>query len=73
MSIILLDIDDCSPNPCQNGATCLDGIDNYTCACADGYMDDNCSTSKFLYKFYLVRNASKIAMLFNPFVSLKKL
>ncbi|XP_033105068.1 uncharacterized protein LOC117107474 [Anneissia japonica] len=26
-------INDCAPNPCLNGATCLDGIQDYTCQC----------------------------------------
>ena len=46
------DIDDCSPNPCQNGGLCADGIDGYTCACVPGYSGTNCQTSKF---FNLVR------------------
>ena len=28
-----VNIDDCSPNPCVNGATCVDGIQDYTCLC----------------------------------------
>ena len=41
------DIDDCESNPCQNGATCVDGIDSYTCECANGYSGDNCETGMF--------------------------
>ena len=26
------DIDDCTPDPCQNGGTCTDGVNDYTCA-----------------------------------------
>ena len=39
---ILLDIDDCESNPCQNGATCADGIASYACTCVKGYLGDNC-------------------------------
>ena len=46
-SSIFADIDDCESNPCQNGATCVDGIDSYTCECANGYSGDNCETGKF--------------------------
>ena len=28
-----LNIDDCVNNLCANGATCVDGIGNYTCRC----------------------------------------
>jgi Notch-like protein len=35
-------IDDCSPNPCMNGGTCSDGVDQYTCTCPGGYAGTNC-------------------------------
>ena len=47
LSIYLPDIDDCSPNPCQNGGTCTDGVNQYTCACAAGYNGINCTTSEY--------------------------
>ena len=40
------DIDDCSPDPCQNNATCVDGVNDYTCNCTAGYDGKNCSQSK---------------------------
>ena len=43
------DINDCSPNPCFNGAVCIDGINRYTCNCAAGYTGVNCETSKPQY------------------------
>ena len=46
-SFFFADIDDCESNPCQNGATCVDGIDSYTCECANGYSGDNCETGMF--------------------------
>ena len=38
-------IDQCSPNPCQNGATCTDGVNTYTCNCLAGYEGDRCEIS----------------------------
>ena len=37
------DIDYCSSNPCDNGATCHDGLHTYTCTCATGYTGPNCN------------------------------
>ena len=42
----LPDVNDCSPNPCQNGGTCTDGVNSYTCSCAAGFTGDNCRTSE---------------------------
>ena len=39
------DIDDCDPGPCENGATCADEVDDYTCNCTVGYFGKNCSQS----------------------------
>lgn len=30
-------IDDCDDNDCENGATCIDGVNNYTCFCPPYY------------------------------------
>ena len=47
---LYLDINDCHPDPCQNGGTCVDGVDSYTCNCPAGFTAANCQTSKcFLY------------------------
>jgi hypothetical protein len=38
-------IDDCSPNPCENGGVCADGVNSFTCACPTGYSGDTCETN----------------------------
>jgi len=38
------DINECSPNPCQNGATCVDLVGSYRCDCKTGYSGTNCET-----------------------------
>ena len=45
--LYLSDINDCSPDPCQNGATCDDEVSDYTCTCMAGYDGKNCTQSKF--------------------------
>lgn len=41
-----LDIDYCSPNPCQNGASCFNRATDYYCACPEDYEGKNCSHLK---------------------------
>ncbi|XP_030849105.1 fibropellin-1 isoform X5 [Strongylocentrotus purpuratus] len=41
----ITDINDCSPDPCENGGTCIDGVDTFTCACAPGYIGPTCGTA----------------------------
>ena len=38
-------IDECAVNPCQNGATCTDTINSYTCSCLAGYNGENCENN----------------------------
>ena len=32
----------CTPNPCKNGAKCIDSVDNYECECVAGTAGKNC-------------------------------
>ena len=42
--IFCTDIDDCDPDPCQHGGTCVDDVNSFQCICAPGYTDNVCST-----------------------------
>ena len=39
------DIDDCLPSPCENGGTCTDLVDDFSCDCAAGFTGGTCETS----------------------------
>ena len=43
---LFLDIDDCSPNPCQNGGTCEDLVNGFNCQCVPGFVGKQCDNSK---------------------------
>lgn len=38
-----INIDDCGGNLCQNGGTCIDGINTYTCLCPSNFTGSYCS------------------------------
>lgn len=37
-----INIDECENSPCLNEATCVDGINEYTCNCLPGYEGTRC-------------------------------
>ena len=43
---VMLDVNECASNPCQNGATCIDGPDQYLCQCPVGFEGENCDMGK---------------------------
>ena len=43
-SSCLTDIDECTPNPCQNGGTCIDGSNSFACQCPPGHIGMSCET-----------------------------
>ncbi|KAI8483784.1 hypothetical protein Bbelb_384420 [Branchiostoma belcheri] len=40
-----LHIDECASSPCQNGESCIDGINSYSCSCLNGFQGVNCETA----------------------------
>ena len=40
------DVNECASLPCNNGGTCIDGVNEYTCQCMAGYTGEDCKTSK---------------------------
>ena len=43
-----LDINECQSGPCQNGGTCIDGINSFSCSCVPGagWEGSKCEKSK---------------------------
>ena len=39
-----IDSNECDSSPCQNNATCTDGVNRYQCQCMAGYMGQQCET-----------------------------
>lgn len=37
-----INIDECSPMPCKEGSTCVDGINEFTCICVPGLSGKLC-------------------------------
>ena len=46
-NLFVIDIDECSSSPCKHGATCVDGVNSYTCKCRAGFSGKNCETSEW--------------------------
>ena len=42
------DIDACLSEPCENGGSCNDGLNNYTCSCFPPWEGDTCTGKVFL-------------------------
>ena len=55
-----LDIDNCEPNQCQNGGTCLDRLNSHYCICAPGYEGFNCEKSNDVIQSRLIESIGKI-------------
>ncbi|XP_078691980.1 uncharacterized protein LOC144922208 [Branchiostoma floridae x Branchiostoma belcheri] len=48
--------DDCSPNPCVNGGTCADGVDDFTCSCPPGFSGRTCAEDDLSCAYHVCQN-----------------
>ena len=51
-----INTDDCASSPCQNGATCVDGVFSYICTCPSGWTGKNCDTDINECDLYVCQN-----------------
>ena len=56
MATAIIDVDECSSSPCQNGATCTESsvessvsFHAYQCTCVAGFANGVCEISMFLH------------------------
>ena len=40
-----IEVNLCDPNPCYNGAACMNSMLGFTCTCTTGYSGETCSTN----------------------------
>ena len=45
-------IDDCASNPCVNGGTCEDLVNDYACTCATGFSGKSCEGNFYKHSMY---------------------
>jgi EGF-like domain len=48
----LTDINECLNATCQNGATCVDGVNTFTCTCAAGFTGTLCETGSCRFRLW---------------------
>ena len=46
-SLYVTDVNDCASNPCQNGGSCSDMVNDYDCLCLSGYIGIRCEIGRF--------------------------
>ena len=52
LRVVWADIDECQSNPCLNGASCTDRINEFKCTCLPGFVGTTCQVSKFIGGYY---------------------
>lgn len=48
LNTVCADAGVCSPNPCQNGGTCVPGVGKYICQCRVGFLGNDCELSELI-------------------------
>jgi len=66
-----VNINECDPSPCQNIATCIDSLNNFTCVCASGFEGN--SSLLVLSGLYFCGDFSKVGIVHTLEVGLQTL
>ena len=72
IEILSENIDVCASNPCQNGGTCVHGINyttTYICKCDVGYVGHNCDKGIFIIVMLLTQNVPLLILKFHDLFS----
>lgn len=48
------DVDECASHPCQNGGSCKDQTNSYTCICGPGYKGQLCEIGNNILQFFIL-------------------
>ena len=59
-AFVLIETDECDSNPCGNGGTCNDYINEFNCTCAGGYEGTLCETSNLILDWLIVNKLCQI-------------
>ena len=51
--LCISDINECSSSPCENGGSCTDSVNGYTCSCVLSYTGKHCETGENFYLLLL--------------------
>ena len=51
VTFAFVDIDECASVSCQNGGTCIDGINEFTCDCVPGHTGSICDIGELFGLF----------------------
>ena len=46
-SFLLIDINECDSNPCQNNGQCENTLGSYYCVCPHGFLGINCGSGNY--------------------------